>query len=324
MIIILLVLLAAFSFALIRSADFVVISLKRITRKTSAKSFALAAIFLALGTSFPEMFVGITSALEKSPGLTLGVVIGSNIANISLIVGIAGIAAGRIYIRGEFFKRDVLIALVAGLAPLILFSDGALSRPDGVILLAIYVAYAMSFFKVRYQEIGKKMEADITINKIVRSFNAIDKGVKRDYTRLLLGLAILLASADAVVRIGKALAFEANIPVFVVGLVVLAIGTSLPELAFSFRSLRSGESGMFFGNILGSTIANSTLIIGLTVLISPITAKNQNGNLQAAAIAFVIISLMFWYFTRSKKRLDWWEAGILVLAYIAFVFFELT
>lgn len=314
MIIIYILLLIIFSFLLLKSADLTVVGLRKISKKTGVKPFFLSAILLALGTSFPELFVGITSAIEQSPNLALGVVIGSNIANISLVVGLAGLSVGTIHIKGGYLKRDLWIALLSGLTPIILVSDGALTRPDGVILIAIYVAYATSFFKKRYLHVAKGF-------RFFRKINHTSKGTKRGFEKLALGIGLLLLSADMIVRISKEIAISFDVPLFIVGLIILAIGTSLPELAFSFRSLKNHESGMFFGNLLGSVIANSTIVIGITSVIHPITVTSTRGHV-IAGVAFILVSLMFWNFARTKHRIDRWEAGILLLIYIAFVLIE--
>ncbi|MFC1710415.1 calcium/sodium antiporter [Patescibacteria group bacterium] len=310
--------LLCFSAILIKAADFVIVALRRISRKTKTGVFALSAVILALGTSFPEMFVGITSALEGAPELAFGVVIGSNIANISLVVGVSALIAGKVNVHGEFLKRDVWIALVTGLLPILLVLDGSLGRVDGLILLAIYGAYASSFFRKRYDQIAKENEKESFFYRFMRRFNHIDGKITVEFGRLFLGIALLLFSADMIVRIAQILAVTANIPVFVVGLVVLAIGTSLPEIVFSFRSLEGHHPSMFFGNILGSTIANSTLIIGITSLIDPITVPSVD-NYFIASITFIVVSLTFWYFIKTKLRLDRWEAAVLVLLYCIFV-----
>jgi cation:H+ antiporter len=321
MIVVLFLVLAVFSLFLIKSTDFVVLSLKSLSLRARTGVFAISAVVLALGTSLPELFVGITSAFEEHPEVTLGVVIGSNIANIALVGGLSGLWAKRVRIRGTFLDRDVWIALVSGLAPIILISDGSLSRGDGVVLLAMYVAYASSFFRGRFEEVGRHQESDVVVHKFMRKFNVIHVGLKRDLARLGIGLFFMLVSADVIVRMAELMALTLNLPVFVVGLIVLAIGTSLPELVFSFRSLKSHESGMFFGNILGSTIANSTLVIGLTATITAI-GGDSDGGYNLAALTFMLVSLLFWLFARTKHRIDWWESGILVAIYIAFAVFE--
>jgi len=320
MIIILIASLIVFSFLLIKSADITVIAIKRLSDSFHAKSFAIAAIILSLGTSFPEIFVGATSAIEGTPQLALGVVLGSNIANLSLIVGLGALSAGTVYVRGEFLRRDLWISLVSGLAPIITLADGIISRADGIILLGIYLAYTTSFFKKKYIEIGKSQEMDEQLHRFLRRLNTVSKS-RRHLVRLVVGLTLLLISADILVRTASALADQLSIPVFIVGLVIVAIGTSLPELAFSFRSLRTHASGMFFGNLLGSVIANSTLIIGIASLIRPIRVFTIDKYL-IAAVTLVLISLLLWFFIRTKRRLDWWEAVLLIAVYLIFVVIE--
>jgi len=313
--------LLAFSVVIIKAADFVIVALRRISKKTKTGLFALSAVILALGTSFPELFVGITSALEGTPELAFGVVIGSNIANISLVAGVSALIAGKVHVHGDFLKRDVWIALVAGLLPILLVFDGGLGRVDGLILLAVYGAYASSFFRKRYDQIAEEHKKENIFYRFMRKFSHVDGKITVEFGRLFLGIALLLFSADMIVRIAKILAETANVPVFVIGLVVLAIGTSLPEIAFSFRSLEDHQPSMFFGNLLGSTIANSTLIIGITSLVHPVKVSSVD-NYFIASITFVIVSLTFWYFIKSKLRLDRWEAAVLVLLYIIFVVVE--
>lgn len=319
----LIIALIFFSFILIKSADMVIIALRRISKSSHTGIFALSAIILALGTSLPELFIGITSAIEKSPSLALGVVLGSNIANIALVGGITALVVGKIEVHGNFLKRDVFISLIAGILPIILILDGELSRVDGLVLLAAYAAYASSFFKSRYLEIAQEHKKESFFYRFIRKFKNISGRRTKEYGRLFVGVAFLLFSADAIVKVSGALAVSAKIPVFVIGLIVLAIGTSLPELAFSIRSIEDHQPSMFFGNILGSTIANSTLILGLTSLIHPIVVDAVSEYLVAAAV-FVLVFLFFWAFIKSKRQLDRKEAIVLLSLYAAFLIFELV
>ncbi|MCK4588610.1 sodium:calcium antiporter [Candidatus Woesebacteria bacterium] len=317
----LILLLIIFSFLLVKAADLVIVALRRIARWTKTGVFALSAIILAIGTSFPELFVGITSAIEKEPNLSLGVILGSNIANISLVAGLTAFAAGKVHVHGDFLKRDVWIALVAGILPMILILDGELSRVDGLVLLAVYGAYASSFFKARFMEVAKEHKKESFFYRFLRRFNHIDSKRTKEFGRLFVGIALLLFSADVIVKISTQLALIANMPVFVIGLVLVAAGTSLPEFAFSLRTLEDHEPSMFFGNLLGSTIANSTLVIGTVSVIHPIKVLAVD-QYFIAVIAFIIIFSSFWYFIRSKHRLDRWEAGILLLLYAVFLIIE--
>lgn len=317
------ILIIFFSFVLIKSSDMVMTAIRRISKSTHTRAFALSAVILAIGTSFPEFFVGVTAALEGAPSVSLGDVTGSNIANIALVGGLASFFSGKVLVRGDYLKREVGIALLAGMIPLFLLLDNTLSRVDGLILLAIYFAYATSFFKARFLQIGKEQQEEKGfVYRFFRKFNHVNAAKKREFGRLFIGLALLLFSADWIVKIAEYLANMANIPEFVIGVIVVAIGTSLPELAFSFRSLKGHEPQMFFGNLLGSTIANSTLIIGTVAVIHPIELVATNKYFISAG-TFILVFLVFWLFIRTKRRLDRWESVVLLILYVAFVVVEL-
>lgn len=310
-----------FSFLLIKSAEFVIVAIRRLSHGTKAKAFKISAIVLAIGTSLPELSVGITSALEGNPQLSLGDVTGSNIANIALVGGLTAIIVGKIRVRGGYIKREVFISLIAGTLPIVFLLDKNLSRVDGLILLAIYGAYASSFFRARFEQIAQEQEQESFIYRFSRRFNNISSKKKKELGRLFVGIALMLFSADAIVRLAMHLAESFQIPTLLIGLVVVAIGTSLPELAFSLKSLEEHEPSMFFGNLLGSTIANSTLVIGLVAVIHPIRITAVN-TYFFAAITFIVVFLSFWYFIRTKHRLDRWEGGALLLMYVVFLVVE--
>ncbi len=311
-----------FSFLLIKSSELVIISLKKISAKTKTGVFALSAIIMAIGTSLPELFLGITAALDGSPNLSLGNVIGANIANITLVAGISALAfAKSVHIRKDYLHKDVGIALIAGIAPIILIFDKSLSRVDGLVLLSVYGIYATSIFKKRYVEIAKGNEVSDYFHKILRSIPIFDGKNTKELGRLFLGIALLLFSGNIIVENAEWIAHATNIPIFLVGLIILSIGTTLPEIAFSAKSLRDHEPSMFLGNLLGSIIANSTFVIGLVAVISPIKIQAFQ-DYTVAACTFLLVFLLFWFFIKSKHRLDRWEAFLLLTLYIIFVFLE--
>lgn len=311
----------ALSFILIKSADFIVISLKKLSLHSKSSTFTLSAIIIALATSFPELSVAITSALEKSSSLSLGNILGANIANVSLVIGGAALATGKVKVRGPFLKQDVFFALLFGLTPLIMIFDKSLGRFDGLILILFYLAYTTGFFKERKKQLENSEVAESFPLRIFRKVEQINGDISKDLAKLFMGIVVLLVSANAIVRIAEALAASLNIPLFLIGLVLVSLGTTLPELAFSIKSLQSDEPSMFFGNALGSVIANSTLILGIAAMIYPIDIPALNEYLIAVA-AFVVIFLLFWLFIKTKLTLTRLEAGTLLALYIAFIVLE--
>ncbi len=324
MIIVYLIAIVFSSFVLIKSADLALNSLKKISRRTKTATFALSAIVLAIGTSLPELFVSISSGLQGISNFSLGVILGSNIANTTLVLGGAALVSGTVYVRGDFIKKDLAIAFVAGILPMIFILDGSLSRIDGLTLLAVYGAYASSFFRGTYKRIASSRSThDPELYRILKRFSEINitSNGSKDYGKLFLALALLLFSSDVIVRLSKLIAETANVPIFVVGVVLVAIGATLPELAFSIRALKDKSAQMFYGNILGSIIANSTLIVGISAVLSPAEIKAIDKYMFAVG-AFILMYVLFWFFTFSKRRLDRWEAASLLCLYIVFVILE--
>lgn len=310
-------LLIFFSFLLIKSTEILIQALNRLSRTSRIGKFALTSSLLALATSLPELFVGITAALEKKPSLALGNVLGSNIANISLVIGGAALVSGSIGVVGNFLKRDIFYAFLAGSFPLVLLIDGRLTRVEGLLLVLIYGVYN---FTVLLERKKRKYTTGQITRKIIRRLN--HRGTEKQLAWVFLGAALLVFSADAIVKTAGLVAYEFKVPLFLVGLFLVAIGTSLPELSFEIGAVRKKEVGMVFGDLLGSITANSTLILGTTALISPIVLEAGFKPYFWATIAFLLIFLIFWFFVKTKKKLERWEGLVLLIIYIVFIFFE--
>lgn len=312
-----LVLLVFFSFLLIKSTEILVQALSRFSKTSKIGKFALTSSFLALTTSFPELFVGITAALEGRPNLSLGNVLGSNIADISLVIGGAALVGGTISVIGEFLKKDIFSAFLAATFPFILFIDGSLSKVDGLILLLIYGIYN---YTVLLKKKMKKYKTSQLARKIFRRFN--HRETDKQIAWIFFGAIILIFSADALVKTATVIAINFKAPLFLIGLVLVAVGTSLPELSFEMRAVRRKEVGMIFGNLLGSIVANSTLILGVSALISPIILEKGISPYLLATVSFLLIFCLFWFFSHTKKKLERWEGLVLLFVYLLFVMVE--
>lgn len=312
-----------FSFLLIKAVDVLIINLKRLAESTWLGEFFITSFILALATSLPELFVGISAAIEGSPTLSLGNVIGSNIADLSLVIGGAALLGGGLSVSGVFLKRDVFYAFLAGAAPMVLLYDRSLSRLDGVILLALYGFYNFSVLSHRVEEVAEERGGEEgSIRKIIRRFNHIPSTKQmKALGWIFLGAALLLFSADMLVRAATSLALGLNLPILLIGLVLVAVGTSLPELAFEVKAVREKKPRMVFGDLLGSIVANGTLVIGVTALISPFSVR-AFADYLLATMAYVTVFGLFYFFIRTKRKLERWEGAFLLGFYLAFVFFE--
>ena len=318
---VLLVFVIIFSVVLIKSADLTVISIKKIAGRTGL--VALAAIVIAIGTSFPELFVGITSAVEGESVLSLGVALGSNIANIALIGAGAALIAGRVSISEVLIKKLIWVSLACGILPYILLMDGNLSRIDGFIMVLVYFSYILNFFKSYHHQALEEGQDKVSLTRLIRKVEHFAEDKWKSLARIFIGVSLMLFSADTIVKLSNLLAEKVSIPILIIGLFILAVGTSLPEFAFSLESLKDKEPQMFIGNLMGSVVANATLIIGLSVIITPINSLNPSKYLYPG-IAFILVFLLFYLFIRTKRRLDRWEAGVLLAIYLLFVLIELV
>jgi cation:H+ antiporter len=322
-----LALIIFFSLVLIKATDLLIINLKRLAESTRLGEFFITSFILALATSLPELFVGITAALEGSPNLSLGNVIGSNIADLSLVIGGAAVIGGSLSVQGIFLKRDVFYAFLAGAAPMILLFDKSLSRIDGLILLALYGFYNAAVLSERMKKVaeerGKERKGSL-IRKIVHHLNhGTTKRRLKEIGLIFFGAALLLFSSDMLVKTAINLASWLNLPLLIIGLFIVAAGTSLPELAFEIKAIKDHKPQMVFGDLLGSVVANGTLVIAITALISPFKVR-AFGDYLVATMAYVVVFGLFYFFIRTKKKLERWEGAFLLGFYLALVFFELA
>jgi len=291
---------------LIYSGTWLVKSLVKVASFLKMNEFIVSFIIMAFATSLPELFVGINSALTSASAISLGNVLGSNIANLSLVLGIAIVFSRGIKVGGAYIRKDSWLMFGIMFLPLILMYLGrTLSRLDGIILLVVLGFY---FWRVilRRKRYSKKFENNIRKSKAIL------------YTAMFIfSLIVLFVSSNFVVKYASLLSIDFALPPILIGLFLVALGTSLPELVFSVRSGMLGHQEFIMGNLIGSVIINATLVLGITALIMPITA---NLLLFLTSTAFmIVIGFLFITFTESSRKLDLKEGVSLILVYILFI-----
>lgn len=315
-------LLILFSFGLIKSTELIVAAIKKMVRRSRLGSFGITAFILALATSLPELVVGVTASIEGLPQVVLGNVLGSNIADISLVIGGAAIAAGRLRITGQTLRRDIYLVFGAGVLPLLLIADLVLSRADGVVLLIVYLIFVSTVLKKHTREMGEQALDESPMRRLLVAITR--RGGRGDLVRFVIGVLGLLLSSHMIVQLSKSVALGLGLPVLLVGLFLVAIGTSLPELVFEMKAVVTGQTGMALGDLLGSVVANATLVLGTAAVISPIRLNGEGLLPYAMAIgAFVVFYGIFVMMSRSKSRLERWEGVVMLLLYFGFVVIEL-
>ncbi len=293
---------------LIVSGSLLVKSLSKIARFLRISEFSAAFIIMALATSMPELFVGISSALSGTPSLSLGNVIGANILNLTLITGIIILVSKEIK-TGKKISKDANFMLGAILLIIILYILGrSLSRIDGVILICFFAANAYRVLKKR-KEYAKKME-----NGIVN---------KNKFLYLLIFLAALIGliiSSNYVVKYASLLAIDLNLPKILIGLFLLSIATTLPELVFGISASKLEHKEMSIGDQIGTIVVNSTLILGIVSIISPIQAEFL--PFLISSLFMFICAFIFLTFISTGRKLETLEGISLILIYVLFVIIE--
>ncbi|GIU11391.1 MULTISPECIES: calcium/sodium antiporter [unclassified Shewanella] len=257
---------------------------------------------VAFGTSAPELAVSVKSAIAGNSGIALGNVIGSNIANIGLILGITALIRP-IKIESQMVRRDIPIMIGASLLFWSLLLDGGLSFWDGAILFALLVAYlTFSYFTAE-----KQTDDDVEDTKQNPMLSVLF---------IVIGISMLVGGGILFVDGAVALAQSFGISEVIIGLTIVAIGTSMPELVTSIVAALKGQSDIAIGNVVGSNLFNILGILGVTALIHPIVGSEITTLDWSAMIAFAVILLPFAY---TGLRIGRREAAILVLSYLVYI-----
>ncbi len=298
-----------FSVVLVKTTGFLIKLIKHLGATLGLKPFVVSSILLGLVTSLPEVVVGVVSALEGKSILALGNVLGSNIADIGLALGIAAIVSGGIVVTDSVVFKDATVAFFLMLLPIFLLADKNLSLIDGLILILVYIWYNLSIAKER---------KDVDIKAEIQSL-ALPKALGQFF----LAIFVILFSADILVRSATALAEFLGVPLLLIGFFLVAIGTSLPEIVVEIEAAKERKGTIVFGDLLGSIVVNSLLALGLTAMISPIKISHFREFL-GAVFFLVFIFVTFFLLIRTKRRLERWEGGVLIVIYLLFAILEFS
>ena len=274
-----------------------------LARRMNVPEMIIGLTIVAAGTSAPELFVSLVSALKGTPDMAVGNVVGSNTMNSMLIVGCAAAVAPMVISRSTV-RKDIPFAIGATLLMMALTYDGTLSWVDGVILLAGFAAFMV--YTLRQAKAGSSEEETTATN--MKTGKAV--------LYLIGGLAGLVVGSNVFVDHASNLAFSLGISEAVVGLTVVAGGTSLPELATSVVAARKGQSAIAIGNVIGSNVFNILMILGLTGVICPLEIEGITLVDQAVMLVSIVL---VWLFSRTRYTVERWEGVLLVCGYAAYL-----
>lgn len=301
---------------LVWSADIFIDGATTLAIKLRVPSFLIGVIILGLGTSAPEMVVSLLAALEGSPELALGNAYGSNIINIALVLG-ATVLISPIIIHKGIIRRDlpILVAITALAAWQL--RDGLLSLNDGLVLLAMLVIVLGVQIVLSLRD-GNSDNADETKEVIDADHNA--PSLMRGLGSLFIGLSMLVASSQAIVWGAVELATFWGLSELIIGLTIVAVGTSLPELVASLSAARKGEHDMALGNIIGSNIFNTLGVVGLAALIAPITANPiiLSRDILAMGLITLLLVVLCVFAFMSKRPFGRISGATLVMFFVGY------
>lgn len=294
------------------SGEIIVNSLMRFSKALGLKEFVVAFFVMAFAASLPNLFVGITSAIKGVPELSFGDILGNNLIALTLAVG-AGIFFSRenqIPAQSKTIQTTSLFTITGAILPLVLVSDGVLGRWDGLALIGLFIFYVFWLFskKERFEKI---YEEEKNIKRELKS-------VFIDVGKIFMGVVLLLISANGIVASASFIAVSLNLSMMLVGILIVGLGSALPEVYFSISSARKDESYMIMGNLMGAVIIPATLVLGIVALIEPI--KTDSIDLFFVSRIFLIGSaLFFFFFTKTDRMITKKEGYFLLAIYFSFV-----
>ena len=287
-----------------------------LARRMRVPEIVIGLTIVAAGTSAPELFVSMVSALKGSTDMAVGNVVGSNIFNTLLIVGCAAMVAP-MHISVSTVRKDMPFAVFAALLMLVLCLDdfssisltgNSISSFDGLLLLAGFVLFMVYTLKMARKKTADAAPAAESV--------AADVPAWRSLCLVVLGLTCLVLGGNLFVDAASSIASSLGVSDGVIGLTVVAGGTSLPELATSVVAARKGQSAIAIGNVIGSNVFNILLILGLTATICPL----QISGITTVDIATMMVSVVLvWLFSFTRYTVERWEGALLTLLFAGYM-----
>lgn len=301
-------------FLLFLSSKFLVGSMTKLSKVLGWKEFVVSFFIIAFATTIPNFFIGIMSALNGIPVLSFSDVVGTNIADFSLIVALTALVSkGGLSAPSKTVQGSCIFTFAVALLPLLLIQDGNLSRIDGILLLICLAGYIAWLFQK--EDRFKKTYAGRPL-RVTKEF------FLKNVVLMVVSIVFLLLAAKGIVEATMYFADNLKLPITIIGFLVIGLGTALPEISFTLHAAKESQDWFIFGDIMGSAIMSTTLVLGTVAVIHPIIIP----DLQPFAIArafLVIAAILFFIFTRSDKKVTRKEGFILLLVYIAFVLAEI-
>lgn len=297
-------------YVLIKAADYFTDAAERIGLSFGIPDFIVGVTIVAIGTSLPEIVASLFAVLENSSQIVIGNVIGSNVTNIFLIVGIAAIFGRKLKIGYELIHIDLPLLMGSALFLAVTIVDGTFSIFEAVLALAGFLVYMLHAVSER------KRRVDFLIKKELKTAGVLRKiGARTFLTLVLSGFFIFLGgkyTIEAVINISESLSVGTE----VLAASAIALGTSLPELVVTITAAKKGKPEIAVGNVLGSNVFNTLMVMGIPALIGPLVIPH---NIVLFALPMMIIATLLFFFMTQDKEITQWEGWLLILFYVFFI-----
>ncbi|WP_115719469.1 calcium/sodium antiporter [Gallaecimonas mangrovi] len=298
---------------LVWSADRFVDGAASTARYAGMPPLLIGMVVVGFGTSAPEMVVSALAALDGNPDLALGNAYGSNITNIALILGLVAMLSP-IAVQSQVLKKELPVLVAVTLLSGALLLDGELTRLDAVILLVVF-AFLMGWTIVQ----GLRQRGDIVGNDINQDLDSQPMSLKWAIFWLVFGLVLLVLSSRVLVWGAVNIAHHLGVSDLVIGLTIVAIGTSLPELASSIVAVRKNEHDLALGNVIGSNLFNTLTVVGIAAAIKPMKVDPEVLHRDwLVMMVLTVLLLVMGYGFKRQGRINRVEGAILLLIYLGY------
>ncbi len=291
--------------ALIKGADYVIDESERIALHYNISHFVIGATIVALGTSLPEMAASVFASLNGKSDLAVSNVIGSTIFNIALVLGVVFIITKNMAPKRDMFAEDSAWALFPILVFLVIGFDGEISRWEGFIYILMMGAYLLFLTN----------HADALAGEIDEELTSEVFDWKRTGLWLGVGFVMVVVGANFTVESASTIARNFGVSEWLIGLFLIALGTSLPELVVSVQAAKKGNADMIIGNIIGSNVANFTVVLGAAAIVSPLSVDFTANAFDIMTALIVTVMMVFIAANKLYNR----SSGIVLLLMLALV-----
>ncbi len=290
--------------ALIYGADFIIKESERIALHFNISHFVIGATLVAFGTSLPEMAASVMASSQGKSDMAIANVVGSVIFNITLVLGVVFMIAKKMNPERNLFALDSAWVVIPLVLFFIMIQDGEIGRVDGILYLLLMASYLLFLFTSSKEDLEGELDEDLTNEKFNWS---------KTIPYLAIGFALTIGGANFVIDSGTNIARDFGISEWIIGIFLISLGTSLPELVVSLVAVKKGNAEMSIGNIIGSNVANFSMVLGAASLVNPLTVNLADNQFDMMIMAAASITLLFILANRLYNK----AGGIFLLIILA-------